>query len=97
MWGEYDTYMLVVVGNSFQRVRSSLIAFFNLAIIDRACFQYLFYLRFVDMAAIHTAAGMLAVNNIIGIPVDGICSRLGDVYGNMNLFTPLILFYPKQQ
>src|SRR5436190_22508467 len=50
--------MLLIMCNPFQRVGPPLVAFFDPAVIDLPFFQYLPYLAFINMATIHTAAGM---------------------------------------
>ena len=99
MWRKYYPCMLVIMGGAFKRVRTSFGRFFYLIIIDFTLQQYFLYFRFINMPAIHPAAGMPAVYNMGSISCKRIftCNFFFNIYRNMNRLAPLVLFNPEKQ
>lgn len=63
--GEHNAYALAIVRGAFQRkLWVGLAVRFAMRIIDRAFFQDLAHFAFINMAAIHAAAGMVGINNM---------------------------------
>ena len=64
-----DPNVLFVVGDAFQGIGLAPAIVLYLIVIDHSFFQYLFYLAFINMPAVHAAAGVFGIKDMAGAAV----------------------------
>jgi hypothetical protein len=79
---ENYTNLLPIVGSAFEGIlgigTAGGLAF---AVVNASFFEYFFYFRLINVAAIHAATGMFGINKVAGVTVDNIfiCSAAPDI------------------